>query len=236
MILRYTTLCFVLFCPTFALAAAPPATSVDIFPPKNVQAQGGFLFFPAGGTSSLYAAPVLSDPALLSALGDQTAALKELTSAVQGIKGELSSINSKIGALALTATGAGAGALVPYPSTITCTWPETLGPTKTTSNEIGNISYNIKYLAGSVTVPFQSLSSNVYLYSTTQQVSKAVYSPVYTSGPYAGQPASLFVGFKNVGVYGALRYAATSGQLINSTMVSNTDDGNIVPITCPTKL
>ena len=50
-----------------------------VYPPTNEAAGSGLLYFPAGGNSSLYAVPVLSD--------DLTTAVKELKDAVSKSSG-----------------------------------------------------------------------------------------------------------------------------------------------------
>lgn len=55
------------------------ADNTTVYPPTNQAAGSGLLYFPAGGESSLYAVPVISD--------DLTAAVKELKDAVSKSSG-----------------------------------------------------------------------------------------------------------------------------------------------------
>jgi hypothetical protein len=72
----YTTaavLAFVSF--AFSASAQTTETTTTVFPPQNQAAGQGLLYFPAGGTGSLYAVPVQEDPNLVGAVNNQTTAV-----------------------------------------------------------------------------------------------------------------------------------------------------------------
>jgi len=66
--------------------AGVPATAREFFPPSNVTTGGGFLFFPAGGTSSLYAAPVFADERVVTALQDIKGSMEALNVTIESFK------------------------------------------------------------------------------------------------------------------------------------------------------
>lgn len=83
----------ILFTVLLSLASYPSfAGDTTVYPPTNHAAGGGLLYFPAGGNSSLYAVPVLSDDltaavkAQTKALEEQTEAVKDQTTAISEVK------------------------------------------------------------------------------------------------------------------------------------------------------
>lgn len=62
------------------------ASDTTVYPPANQAAGGGILYFPAGGESSLYAVPVISDD-LTAAIKEQTEAIKDMKDAVSKASG-----------------------------------------------------------------------------------------------------------------------------------------------------
>src|SRR5580698_6867132 len=73
----YATAAFLTFAILAPLDSAKAQTTV--YPPTNAAAGSGLLYFPAGGNSSLFAVPVLSDPNLIAAINSETAAINAQT-------------------------------------------------------------------------------------------------------------------------------------------------------------
>jgi hypothetical protein len=122
----YATAAFLTFAILAPLDSAKAQTTV--YPPTNAAAGSGLLYFPAGGNSSLFAVPVLSDPTLITAINNETAAINAQT--VQQTAA-LNAINATLAKLAATApsgttsnaptTSSISISYVPYPSSIQCT-------------------------------------------------------------------------------------------------------------------
>jgi len=81
---QYTLLCLVFL--FYSLSTPSFASNTTVYPPSNEAAGGGLLYFPAGGDSSLFAAPVISDD-LTAAVKAQTEVLKEIKDAISKSSG-----------------------------------------------------------------------------------------------------------------------------------------------------
>lgn len=73
--------------------ATPATAGTTIYPPTNIAAGGGLLYFPQGGDASLFAVPVLSTD-LADALKEQTAVLQKQVEATEAQTEEIKKLQT----------------------------------------------------------------------------------------------------------------------------------------------
>lgn len=185
---------------------AQSATSTTVFPPSNITAGGGLLYFPEGGKSSLFAAPVLADERVITALAGIEAAIGRLQASIESVGATTAASLSALSNASATATATGStgtitttgSSLVPYPTTLAC------------SRGDGNTKSPIARFGG--------LSNGVYRYS------------VYENGTRISSPNCLSYDAKS----GRLINNACTFQCYTSS--GNGTPVYSCPYTCPTQL
>lgn len=143
----------------FASASAQTTGTTTVFPPTNVAAGGGLLYFPQGGPASLYAVPVLSDPTLDTATQAEGTQLAALVTATNNMVQQLAAINATLAALAKVQ-----GTTVPVSS----------GSSSSSGTQYVAYPDSIKCdvtPGGGMNTPFTfaGLSHNIYSYTTVLQ-------------------------------------------------------------------
>jgi hypothetical protein len=106
------------------------AANVTIYPPANAAAGSGFLYFASGSTQSLYAVPVFSDPAVISALDRQATALEAIktkldaldrqAAALEAIAAKMDAITTALATPPPAAAATSPASPLPHPVSINC--------------------------------------------------------------------------------------------------------------------
>jgi len=162
------------------VALASPASAqttgtsgnLQLFPPTNAAAGQGLLYFPQGGTASLYAVPVV-DPALVTATNNEVTATNTLNATTNtGFANETAAINAlaaQLAAINATLAKLDIGTASTTSSTTGGTTASASSSSSSSTSSADTLLPYPSYITCSVggentTIAFQGLSNNVYTY------------------------------------------------------------------------